>query len=206
MAESPDKVRRAAATVKHQLSNKLGEIWWAFMLRGLVAIAMAICVFVWPQQTVSLLVKLLGGYLIIDGLFGLAGALRTQENRFGLIPMVAGILMGIVLLFLSGISVKIFLVLVGVWLVIQGVSLAWSAVMEKPDPTIRRPLLIVGLVEALFGIIFAFWPSTGVIAISWLLSVCLLVLGGLLVFLAISIRRAKLFLNRTQASPPNRAT
>ena len=192
MTESHDQIRSAATKVKNQLSNKFGNIWLAMLIRGLVAITAAICIFVWPQQTVLLLVKLLGAYLIIDALLGLVSAVRTNENRFGLIPMVAGILVGIVLLFWSDVSVKLFLVLVGVWLAIQGLSLLWSAMTNLSDPAIRRSLLTVGLVQALIGIILAMWPSTGVVSISWLLSLCLLALGSLLIFLASVIRKASL--------------
>ncbi len=192
MTESHDQRRSAAAKVKEQLGNKFGNLWWAFLIRGLVAIAAAICIFVWPQQTVLLLVKLLGAYLLIDALFGLVSAVRRNENRFGLIPMVAGILVGIVLLFWSDVSVKLFLILVGVWLAIQGLSLVWSAMTDLTDPEIRRSLLTVGLVQGLIGIILALWPSTGVVAISWLLSLCLLALGSLLIFLASVIRKASL--------------
>ncbi len=58
MTESHDQIRSAATKVKNQLSNKFGNIWLAMLIRGLVAITAAICIFVWPQQTVLLLVKL----------------------------------------------------------------------------------------------------------------------------------------------------
>jgi len=39
--------------------------------------------------------------------------------------------------------------------------------------------------------VFIFWPETGVVAISWLIALGALVIGGLLVYLATRLKRVR---------------
>ena len=54
--------------------ERLGNLWWSFLIRGIFAVIFAICAVVWPQLTVSALVLLFGGYLVVDGILAIIGA------------------------------------------------------------------------------------------------------------------------------------
>jgi uncharacterized membrane protein HdeD (DUF308 family) len=46
-----------------------------------------------------------------------------------------------------------------------------------------------GAVLAIIGMILIVWPSTGVVAISWLIAIVALVIGCVLIFVATRLRR-----------------
>ncbi|MCP4885667.1 MAG: LPXTG cell wall anchor domain-containing protein [Planctomycetaceae bacterium] len=187
-----DKQQRAAergAAAKQRVNSKLGEIWWAILLRGLLALALALCAFVWPEKTVGMMVKLLGGYLLIDGVIGAIGAYRSGEKSSHLFQAIASLAIGLILLLWSGVSAKLFLVLVGVWLALQGAGLFWSAFKTNDEDGARGLTLSIGGVMTVIGLTFVFWPKTGVVTISWLIGIGALLIGGLLVFLATRVKR-----------------
>ena len=191
MSKRHERAAEIAATAKHRVDDKLGHIWWAILLRGLLVIAMAICAFAWPEKTLGLLVKLLGGYFLIDGIIGAVGAFRSSDKTSPLVQTIVSLATGLVLLFWADVSGKIFLVLVGVWLGLQGFGLFLSAIQMSGEDRERGLTMAIGGVMALIGIVFVFWTDTGVVAISWLIGIGALIIGGLLVYLATRVKQLR---------------
>ena len=59
MSERSDRAAEVAAGLKLRVDSKLGEIWWTILSRGVLALGLAVCAFVWPEQTLGILIKLL---------------------------------------------------------------------------------------------------------------------------------------------------
>jgi uncharacterized membrane protein HdeD (DUF308 family) len=59
----------------------LEKNWWSLVLRGLTAIVLAPILFVWTELPIEVLALVVAGYLLFDGLMGLAGALRAAEAQ-----------------------------------------------------------------------------------------------------------------------------
>lgn len=191
MSSREEKAGRVAAGVKRGVSNKLRHIWWAFLLRGLCALVLAACALFWPQKTMGLLIKLLGGYFVIDGLAGAIGAFRTEGKGSFPVQAIVSLAAGLALLFWTGISAKLFLIVVGVWALLQGAGMFMSSREMGPEDEDRGLMGIIGAVVAVIGLVFIFWPETGVVAISWLIALGALVIGGLLVYLATRLKRVR---------------
>ena len=191
MSVKDEKVAKVAAGLKHKAASKLGDIWWAFMLRGLLALGLAACALFWPQKTMGLMIKLLGGYFIIDGLAGAIGAFRAESKGSHLMQVVVSLAVGLVLLCWTGVSAKLFLIVVGIWALLQGAGMYLSSRSLEPEEEERGLMGIIGVVMAVIGLVLIFWPNTGVVAISWLLALGLLVVGGLLVYLATRLKRVR---------------
>ena len=60
MPEEREKLRQYVTGAKHRVSDKLGDIGWWFMIRGVLALCLAVIALFWPQKTISILVNLLG--------------------------------------------------------------------------------------------------------------------------------------------------
>jgi uncharacterized membrane protein HdeD (DUF308 family) len=191
MSVREERVAKVASAAKQRVDAKLGDIWWAILLRGMLALGLAICAFVWPEKTLGIFVKLLGVYFLMDGAIGAVGAYRSGDKASPLTQAIVSLAIGLVLLLWTGISAKLFLILVGVWLALQGISLFLAAMRTDPSEGARGLTMAIGGVMALIGIVFVFWTDTGVVAISWLVSLGALVIGGLLVYLATRVRRLR---------------
>ena len=191
MSEKRDRAAQVAAVAKQRVDTKLGHIWWAILLRGVLALGLAVCAFVWPDKTLGIFVKLLGAYFLIDGAIGAVNAYRSGDKASPLMQAIVSLALGLVLLLWTGVSGKVFLILVGVWLLLQGVSLFLAAIrMDSTDE--QRPLTMgIGAVMALIGAVFIFWTDTGVVAISWLIGVGAAIIGLLLIYLATRVKRVR---------------
>lgn len=189
MSDRRERVAEAAAEAKHRVDAKLGSIWWAIMLRGILAIGLAVCAFAWPEKTLGIFVKLLGAYFLIDGVIGAVGAYRSRDKASPLLQAVVSLAIGLVLLLWTAISGKVFLILVGLWLVLQGVGLFLAAFQMDKTESERTLTMTIGGVMAAVGLVFVFWTDTGVVAISWLIAIGALVIGGLLIYLATRVKQ-----------------
>lgn len=191
MSEKHERAAEVAAAAKQRVHAKLGDIWWAILLRGLLALGLAVCAFVWPEKTLGIFVKLLGAYFLIDGVIGAVSASRSGDKASPLMQAIVSLALGLVLLLWTGVSAKVFLILVGIWLVLQGVSLFLAAYRMDPADEERTLTMAIGAAMAVIGAVFVFWPDTGVVAISWLVGLGALVIGGLLTYLATRVRRLR---------------
>lgn len=189
MTERRERAAEVAAGVKARVETGLGQIWWTILSRGLLALALAICAFVWPQQTLGILIKLLGAYFLLDGAIAVVAAFRGGDQTASLLQAIVSLAIGLVLLFWTGVSAKLFLVFVGIWLVLQGIGLFMSS--RKIDPTQgeRGLTAVVGGIMAVIGVVFVLWTDTGIVAISWLIGIGALIIGGLLVYLATRVKK-----------------
>jgi uncharacterized membrane protein HdeD (DUF308 family) len=189
MPDEREKLQQVVTAAKQRVSNKLDDIWWWFMIRGIMALCLAVVALFWPDKTIGILVNLLGAYLLFDGVVGAIGAVRSGgKSGFPVFAMVS-IVVGAILIFWTGISVRLFLTLMGVWALLQGSGMFLSNRSSDSDAESRRLFGTVGAVLAVIGLILIVWPSTGVVAISWLIAFVALVIGCVLIFVATRLRR-----------------
>jgi uncharacterized membrane protein HdeD (DUF308 family) len=189
MPKEPEKLRQLVTEAKHRVSDKLGDIWWWFMIRGVLALGLAVVALFWPQKTIGILVNILGAYFLFDGLVGAIGVVRAGGKGGFPVFAIVSLVVGAILLFWTGISVRVFLTLVGAWALLQGGGMFLSNRNNDSDAESRQMFGIAGAIMAVTGLILIVWPSTGVVAISWLIAVVALLLGCVLVFVATRLRR-----------------
>ena len=190
-----------AAAAKQRVDAKLGDIWWAILLRGVLALGLAVCAFVWPEKTLGLFVKLLGAYFLIDGVIGAIGAYRSGDKASPLMQAIVSLALGLALLLWTGISAKLFLILVGIWLVLQGFSLLLAAFRMESTDEQRGLAMVIGGVMTLIGLVFIFWTNTGVVAVSWLIALGAAVIGCLLIYLATRVKQIQTRIDQIGDSP-----
>jgi len=98
---------------------------------------------------------------------------------------------GAVLLFWPGMTVKWLLIALGILVLLHGTSLflaGRSAQQGDPD---RGLLVTMGTVLAVIGLVLIIWPGAGAVTISWLVAALAFVVGAMLVFLALRLRKVK---------------
>jgi uncharacterized membrane protein HdeD (DUF308 family) len=180
-----------ASNIQHGVSNRLRSIWWAVLLRGVLALVLAACALFWPEKTISILVKLLGIYFLIDGLWGAVSAWRSRDTTAMPLQAAVSLILGVALLFWTGISTHVFMIIVGIWALLQGVGVVMSSRQLESDDTDRTLMAVVGVVIALVGVAFILWPETGIVTVSWLIGLGALVVGLLLVYLATRLKHVR---------------
>ena len=178
----------------HAMSQLLAQNWWALALRGVFAIVFALIAFFSPGATLLSLVWVFAAYMLVDGVFGIVGAVRAASNnqRWGLLILggILNILVGIIAFLMPGLTLLFFVTLMAVWSLISGVLMIIAAF--KLNPTYGRGWLIFsGIVSVLFGIALLLAPLVGAVVLTWWLGAYALVFGISLLVLAFKLRGHK---------------
>ena len=191
MKDNEERLRQVAARMQGGISDRLGEAWVSYLLRGLFALALGIGALFWPKATIALLVQLVGIFAVLNGLAGLFSAYQTRLPGSYWLPGWLSIAVGAVLLFWPGVTVHLLFIIVGIWAVIQGGSLWLMARETAADDPDRGLLTGIGVAGVVIGLVLAFWPGTGAVATSWAITAVALSVGSLLVYLALHLRNAE---------------
>jgi len=151
-----------------------------FLFRGIAAILFGVVALVWPKMTLSALVFVFGVFAVIMGVTAVVADLRsTDEDGWGflLFEGILGILAGAVALAWPGITALAFLYLLAAWAILTGI-LAFTAPLAYPMSGGRAVLSVLsGLISIAFGILIAAQPSSGLLAVVWLIGIYAIVVG-----------------------------
>src|SRR3981081_3265339 len=81
--QAPRSTSRAADP--YDMSAILAQNWWLIALRGLVGVIFGLLALILPVATILALVLLLSAYMIVDGVFSIAAAVRVarEGDRWG---------------------------------------------------------------------------------------------------------------------------
>ena len=201
--QKQESLRSFTAGLQSLVSGKLDDIWWFFMLRGVLAGVLGICALIWPTISLGVLTVLVGIYCMADGLAGLVGAIRSTKRSTYLLQALISLVAGAVLVFGPRESIRTLLMVFGAWALFTGVSQIIAARRTDDDVTDRGLMTTVGGITAVVGLVLLVWPGAGIVTISWVIAVALLLLAGLLIFLAIRLKRFKARVDKLTVSKPN---
>ncbi|KUJ78548.1 HdeD family acid-resistance protein [Ruegeria profundi] len=169
------------------LGDQLAGLWWTFLLRGILAGLLGIAALFWPTGSISLLLRLVGLVLIVDGSLTLLGF-----GRRGLIGGVGigALLIGLVLLIWPEGVARLTFFLLGAWALIVGVGslMAWRQMSDQhPDaPSVRNS----GIIALLIGLVLIFWPGSGMVALGWAIAFGALAFSAMMFWLTARFKRA----------------
>jgi uncharacterized membrane protein HdeD (DUF308 family) len=200
MDEERNRISMLAQGAAGQVSGRLGHLWWFFLLRGIFAAILGIVALVWPSASLAILTALVGIFFVADGAAGLWAALRNRALDENLLQPILGVAIGAVLLFWPGVTVRLVLVILGIWALAFGVSQMLEARRIIPDESKERGSVVtVGGIAAVLGAILILWPGTGVIAVSWVIAIAAFIVAALLIFLALRTKRLNDRLDQVRA-------
>jgi uncharacterized membrane protein HdeD (DUF308 family) len=167
------------------VSETLADLWWAFVIRGGLAAAVGIAALFWPTGSISLLLRIVGVLLLLDGGLTLLGMRRgVAAGGVGL----GAIAIGLVLLIWPAGAARVTFFLLGAWAVVTGIGalVAWNQ-MPRTDPE-KSTARSAGIASLVLGLVLVFWPGSGVVALGWAIAFVALALAALMFWLAARLR------------------
>lgn len=191
MSSDNERVQAAASELRKKADGATSHLWWALMIRGVLALGLGLSALIWPKMTLGLLVQLIGAYALLDGITGLIGSLRDRDLSSYLLPALVSLAVGAVLLFWPGMTVKWLLIALGILVLLHGTSLLLAGRSTQQGDPDRGLLMTMGTVLAVIGLVLIIWPGAGAVTISWLVAALAFVVGAMLVFLALRLRKVK---------------
>jgi uncharacterized membrane protein HdeD (DUF308 family) len=189
MTSERTRVRAARIQIRTRVSDRLGDVWWFLLIRGLLALALGIAALFWPQATLILLIRVIALFALADGVMGLLSVFRTRDLATHLTPALVSIGVGVILLFWPDLTASLLLMILGLWALFQGAMLLLAGSQSETDDPDRMPAMVIGAGVAVVGLVLVLWPGTGVVTISWAIGIAALLIGGSLVYLALRLRR-----------------
>ena len=156
--------------------------WWVFAIRGIAAIAFGILAFIWPETTLTVLVFLFGGYVLVDGVALLVSLVRgdavARRHAWAVgIMGVLGIVAGVVTFLWPGLTAMSLLYVVAFWAIAMGLFQVVAAVALRRELDGEFWMAIGGLASIVFGALLVAFPSAGLISLVWLVGMWSVVFG-----------------------------
>jgi uncharacterized membrane protein HdeD (DUF308 family) len=169
---------------------QIGRNWWLFLIVGVISILAGILALVWPDITLLALGLFVGiGLLFIGGL-EIAEAIAGSPDSRALTSIVGvlSIIAGIVCLRRPGESLLALVIVLGVYLIVEGAIRFIRAFQELED---RAAMMLLGIVDAILGILILSLPKLSLVTLAILFALSLLIRGAFMVWVAFKLRAAK---------------
>jgi uncharacterized membrane protein HdeD (DUF308 family) len=173
------------------MSAALARNWWLIALRGVLGILFGIVAFVVPGATILSLVLFFAAYMLVDGIFTIAAAIRAAQarERWSLLVLegLANIACGVIAFLLPGLTVLVFVLLIAAWALISG-GLMLAAAFRLHVEHGRWWLALGGLISIVYGVLLVIAPMIGAVVLTWWIGAYAFVFGIALLVLAFKLR------------------
>ena len=170
----------------------LARNWWVFALRGVLAILFGVLAFVRPAITLEVLVLLFGFWALVDGVLALISSVGAAEAHEPWWPLVLigllSIAAGIVTLKWPGITALVLLLIVAYWSIFRGVLEIAAAVRLRHLVQGEGWFILGGIASVAFGALLVMYPSSGLLAVIWLVGIYAVIFGISLLMLGLRLK------------------
>jgi uncharacterized membrane protein HdeD (DUF308 family) len=176
--------------------------WWAFVIRGVLAILFGLIALFEPGVTMLSLVLIFAVYAVADGIMAIVSAVRAaKEGERWMWLVLAGVVdiaAGVVAVAMPGLTVVVFVTLLAIWAIITGAFMLAAAFRLDADH--GRWWLALGAIASLaYGVLLLIAPMIGAVVLTWWIGAYAIVFGISMLVVAFRLRA------RFKASPLGQA-
>jgi uncharacterized membrane protein HdeD (DUF308 family) len=170
--------------------GSLSRNWWAFVLRGIVAIALGVLAFASPGATLVALIAVFAAFAIFDGILAIAAGISVDGGPRWMFILggILGIVIGVLTINRPDITAVALVLLIGVWAIATGVAEAVAAYSFREVLENEWLLALSGIVSVAFGALLIFAPGDGVLALLWLIGFYAILAGILYIAAGLRLR------------------
>jgi uncharacterized membrane protein HdeD (DUF308 family) len=164
------------------LFRDLTDHWWVWLVRGILAIILAVLAFAQPGATLEAFTLLLGAYFVIDGVISFVHGLGQQPEGQSRWPL---LIWGVVAI-LAGVSifarplvasVLALTLVVGFWAIVIGVMEIVAGIRLREEIDSEWWLILAGIASIVFGVLIWINPLAGALSIAYLIGIWALLVG-----------------------------
>jgi uncharacterized membrane protein HdeD (DUF308 family) len=170
--------------------------WIIFFINGLIAILFGLLALLVPKETILTLTIYFGVIILLAGLilfyFSFQNFKAKKPYLLLMLEAFLAVLVGAIITFYPGSSLKVFLTLIGVWATIMGLVQIIVAVQMKKKVSNHSMFTINGVITLVFGLLLFFNPVGAVTALFKVIGLLALIAGVLLVYLGFKVKGIKI--------------
>jgi uncharacterized membrane protein HdeD (DUF308 family) len=161
--------------------------WWLFLILGLVSVIAGILAIVYPDITLLALGIFAGVSLLMIGIMEIVEAIAGDTESRGLTAIVGvlSLLAGLVCLRRPGESLLAIVIVLGFWLIIEGVIRFIGAFSQLED---RALMMLLALVDIILGVLILALPDLSLVTLAILFAISLLFRGVFAIWTAFKLR------------------
>lgn len=170
--------------------------WWVFLIVGILLIIGSVWIFRTPVESFIGLAQIFSIMILISGVFSIIFAFTNKEeiNNWGLY-LVGGILdvaVGFILLSYPGITLVVFSLFIGFWLMFRGFNTISTALeLKKVGVGDWAWILFLGVLIIIFAFMSIVNPLIGASYLVFTLALAIFLLGVANIFLGLRLRKVK---------------
>jgi uncharacterized membrane protein HdeD (DUF308 family) len=172
--------------------NQLSSKWWTFLLRGIVALAVAAFAFMMPAGMATALIYIFAAYFIISGAVTVfAGVSLTGAGNWWLLILLGAVeaILGFIMLTQPGARPLGLAYLFAIWLILSGTTEISAAMMLRGYANGGELWwILLGLVTLAIGIYVVINPALGVTALVYTVGIYAVLAGISLIVLSFRIK------------------
>lgn len=172
------------------MNTPLSRNWWAFAVRGVLAIGLGVLAFLVPGPTLAALITVFGAFSLVDGVFSIAGGVGGAGNPRWLMILsgIAGVVIGVYAFVSPGLTALALLTVIAVWAIVTGVAEIVAAIRMRDVIDREWVLVLSGVLSVLFGAFLLISPGSGILALVWLVGWYAILAGVMYLTLAFRLR------------------
>ena len=162
----------------------LASKWWTFVLRGVVALALAVFAFAEPSLMANGLIYVVAAFFIINGLIGFfAGLSFTGVGSWWALILlgVAQMVLGVIMIAQPGVGPLALAYLVAFWAFSTGLVEISSAIALRSYISDEFWWILLGVITLAFGVYVVLRPNLGVLALVYVVGVYAVLAGIFLI-------------------------
>jgi uncharacterized membrane protein HdeD (DUF308 family) len=160
--------------------RELKRVRWALGINGVLSIALAVVILIWPDISLFALAIVFGAFTAANGLVGLIASIRgpaISGRGWLILSSLISIAFGVFVLVRTDMSALALLYVVGAYAITLGIVTIGSGVWLPLSGDDRALLTLTGVVSVLFGIVMFAKPGDGALVLLALVAAYELVKG-----------------------------
>jgi uncharacterized membrane protein HdeD (DUF308 family) len=158
----------------------LKRVRWALGINGVLSIALAVVILIWPDISLFALAIVFGAFTAANGVVGLIAAIRgpaISGRGWLVLSSLISIAFGVFVLVRTDMSALALLYVVGAYAITLGIVTIGGGVWLPLSGDDRALLTLTGIVSVLFGIVMFAKPGDGALVLLALIAAYELVKG-----------------------------
>ena len=172
------------------LTSLAAQNWAMFIIRGVLAIALGVLIFLAPGPSLAALILVFAAYAIIDGLLAtvLGLAVPFASRWLFVVGGVLAIAIGVYTVINPGVTATALAILIGLFAIVRGVSEIGFAIALRRQIQDAWLYILSGVVAVVFGAFLVASPGDGAVAILFVIGYYALFAGVLYIAMGIRLR------------------
>ncbi|MGZ4690726.1 MAG: HdeD family acid-resistance protein [Acidimicrobiia bacterium] len=169
--------------------TEVARVWWVVLVIGIIFTIFGVVMLFNVAAGATAIAIIVGAFLIFDGLVEMiSGGRRGGSRGWAVVLGIVLVIGGIIVIAWPGVTFLVIAVVWGIVLLIGGIGRAVAAAMLRGYAW--GWLVVLGIVEAIIGIVMLAWPHQTAYVILILIGIYSIVAGIIQIVLAFQLKKA----------------